>query len=222
MRKYFTLAIIASIFIVSTVSAQSSFGIKAGVNASSWKGETMSTLSDVAELTDGYVTTSGRTGFYAGGFANIPLNERFSVEPGVYYSQKGYTVRGELNIDKLGFLGASARAQVQSHYIDVPVLLKATVADGFQVFAGPQVSFLAKNNLNVRAGALGFSVINRNMDISEQFNTVDVSLVGGLGYEFSNGFSINAAYDHGLSRLDQNSNLNSYNRTVKVGVGFRF
>jgi len=33
---------------------------------------------------------------------------------------------------------------------------------------------------------------------------------------------VNAGYDHGLSRLDKNSNFKSYNRTFKVGVGFRF
>ena len=54
------------------------------------------------------------------------------------------------------------------------------------------------------------------------FNKADVALTGGASYTFDNGFSINAGYDHGLSRLDKNSSFKSYNRTFKVGVGFRF
>jgi opacity protein-like surface antigen len=60
------------------------------------------------------------------------------------------------------------------------------------------------------------------MDVTNQFKTVDMSLVGGISYKFENGLSIEAAYDHGLSRVDKNSNFKSYNRTFKVGLGFTF
>ena len=53
-------------------------------------------------------------------------------------------------------------------------------------------------------------------------NSIDVGLTGGLGYQFNNGFSISASYDHGLSRLDKNENFKAYNQAVKVGVGFTF
>ena len=72
------------------------------------------------------------------------------------------------------------------------------------------------------AGLLGFSLVKTNMDVSEHFNRADLGITGGASYTFDNGFSVNAGYDHGLSRLDKNSNFKSYNRTIKVGVGFRF
>lgn len=182
----------------------------------------MQSLDNLMSATNGYLTTGSRTGFYAGGFAEIPLIGKFSVQPGLYYSQKGYQVKGELAIDKIDFLGASASATLQSHYIDMPVLVKAEVARGFKLFAGPQLSYLVKNNLNLRAGALGFDVLNRNMDVTKQFKTVDVALVGGASYTFDNGLSVEAGYDHGLSRIDKNNNFKSYNRTFKVGLGFNF
>lgn len=222
MKKIFTLTLSAFFLIVATATAQTKFGVKAGLNSSSWKGNAVSNLNDLVEFADGYVVTKGRTGFHAGGFVQIPLSEVFSIEPGVYYSQKGYSLEGNMQIGKLDFLSASATADVQSHYIDVPVLVKANIAKGLQLFAGPQVSYLAKNNLRVQAGALGFNVFKRDMDITKQFNELDVALVGGIGYQFDNGFSINAAYDHGLSRLDKNSNFESYNRVFKIGVGFAF
>jgi hypothetical protein len=72
------------------------------------------------------------------------------------------------------------------------------------------------------AGLLGVSLFKTNMDVTDNFNKADLGITGGVGYTFPNGFSINAGYDHGLSRLDKNSNFKSYNRTFKAGIGFRF
>lgn len=221
MKKIFTLTI-ASCFLMISSFAQTHFGVKAGVNNSTWKGNATSSLNNLLSVTNGILSTNTRTGFYAGGFAEIPLGGSFSVEPGLYYSQKGYQVKGNLSINKLDILSAGATATLQSHYIDMPVLFKAEVAHGLKLYAGPQLSYLVKDNLNLRAGALGFDVVNTNMDVTNQFKTVDVSLVGGIGYKFDNGLSIEAGYDHGLSRVDKNSNFKSYNRTFKIGLGFTF
>jgi hypothetical protein len=105
--------------------------------------------------------------------------------------------------------------------VDLPLLLKANVG-GLEVFAGPQVSYLAKSDLKTTAGILGFNVLNRTMDATEQFNRWDAGVTGGVGYQFANGLNISAAYDHGLSKVDANERFDSYNRSFKVGLGFRF
>ena len=222
MKKIFTLSLIFITVLSANSFAQTKVGIRAGAIQSTWKGDAVGSFNDMVDFTNGYLTTKGRTGFFAGGFVSIPVSEQFSIEPGVYYSQKGFTLNGDLAIDKMEFLGVNARAQMQSHYIDMPLMLKATVGKGFQIYAGPQVSYLVKNNLNVKAGALGFSLVNQNIDVTESFNRVDVAIAGGIGYEFANGVSLNLGYDHGLSRIDQNSNVNSYNRAVKLGIGYKF
>jgi hypothetical protein len=222
MRKIYILTTIFLIIGVAKVNAQLKYGINAGLNHSTWKGDAVGSLENLAELTNGVVTTQARNGFYAGGFIEMPLGGKISLQPGVYYSQKGYTLKGNLIADKFDFLGVNAKAELQSHYIDIPLLLKAEVAKGLQIYAGPQISYLVKNNLKMDAGLLGFSLVNTKMDVTDNFNKADIGLTGGASYTFDNGFSINAGYDHGLSRLDKNSNFKSYNRTVKVGVGFRF
>jgi hypothetical protein len=222
MRKIYTLAAILFFIGVAKVNAQLNYGINAGLNRSTWKGDAVGSLQNLVELSNGIITTSPRNGFYAGGFLEMPLGGKISLQPGVYYSQKGYALKGNLVTDKFDFLGVTARAQLQSHYIDIPLVLKAEVAPGLQVYAGPQLSYLVKNDLRMDAGLLGFSIVNTNMDVTEQFNRADIAVTGGASYTFDNGFLINAGYDHGLSRLDKNSNFKSYNRTFKVGVGFRF
>lgn len=198
-----------------------SFGVKAGVTSSAMKGEAIDNLNGLLDFTQDRITTNNKTGFFAGGYVTIPVSSQFAIEPALYYSQKGYEMKGELNIKGAEFLGINARAELASHYIDLPLLLKGNFS-GFQVFAGPQVSYLAKADLRTKAGVVGFNVLNKKMDATEQFNRWDAGITGGIGYQFKNGPSISASYDHGLSRADANKNLNAYNRSIKVGLGFSF
>ena len=221
MKKNFTLTICLFISAAAFSQTKPVFGIKAGLTSSGIKGDASSSLSNLLDYTNNMVTTKNRTGFFAGGYATIPIAENFSIEPGLYYTQKGYELDGDLNIKGIGFLGANAKAQLQSQYLDIPVLLKANF-DGLQLFAGPQISYLMKANLHSTAGVLGFNILNSNIDASNQFNKVDIGVTGGIGYQLSNGFNISASYDYGLSKIDANKNLNAYNRGIKVGVGIHF
>ncbi len=211
-----------SLLVATAAGAQVKFGVRAGVNLANWKGDAVNSLNNIVDVTNGYLTTTGRTGFHAGGYASIPITSTIRFEPGLQYSQKGYTIKGDIEIEALKFLGANASAQVQSHYVDIPLLIRAEVVKGLSVYAGPQLSYLVKNNLRVDAGILGISLLRRNLDITDEFKRLDMGIAAGAGYKFANGFSIQAGYDYGLSRVDANGNFKSFNRVVKLGVGFEF
>ncbi len=185
------------------------------------KGDAVDNLQNLLDYTNGAVTTSGRNGFFAGFNASIPVSDLVSIEPGLYYAQKGYEMKGELNLKGVEFLGAKANAKLTSHYIDLPVILKLNM-NGLELFAGPQVSYLAKADLKTTAGVLGFNLLNKTMDATDQFNQWDAAVTGGIGYRFANGVCLSASYDHGLSKVDANQNFDSYNRSFKVGIGFNF
>jgi hypothetical protein len=221
MKKQILLFASVLIGTFSIAQSKASLGILGGLTSSSMKGDAVNSLNDLIEYTEGSITTTGHTGFFAGVNASIPLSDVVSIEPGLYYAQKGYEMRGELNIKGVEFLGANAKAQLSSHYIDLPLLLKMNF-NGLQVFAGPQVSYLTKADLKTTAGVLGFNLLNKTMDATDQFNQWDVAVTGGIGYKFANGVSISASYDHGLSKVDANQNFDSYNRSFKVGVGVNF
>ena len=221
MKKLYLILSAAFVSLSSISQPAASAGIRAGVVSATLKGDAVTSLNSLLDYTNGSIATNSRTGFFAGAYTSIPLNDKFSIEPGAYYAQKGYTLNGELSLKGADFLGANAKAQLTSHYIDVPLVLKANL-NGFQIFAGPQVSYLAKANLQTTAGVLGFNVFNRTMDASEQMNRWDLGVTGGLGYAFSNGLNITAGYDHGLTKTDANKNLDTYNRAFKIGLGFSF
>src|SRR5688572_30537690 len=157
MKKIFTLTAIVLVFGVAGFS-QVKTGINAGLNNSRWSGDAMGGLTDLLDFSNGMVATEPVNGIYAGGFAEIPIDNMFSIQPGVYYSQKGFSMRGEITGKNLDFLSAGATARVQSHYIDIPLLIKAEVAKGLHIYAGPQMSYLAKSNLKTEAGLLGLSL----------------------------------------------------------------
>lgn len=221
MKKQILLFASIAIGTLSFAQSKTSFGIRAGITSSSMQGDAVNSLKDMLDYTNGDITTSNHIGFFGGANATIPVSDLVSIEPGIYYAEKGYEMKGELNLKGIEFLGANAKATLTSHYVDLPVLLKLNF-NGLQLFAGPQVSYLAKADLKTTAGALGFNVLNKTMDATDQFNRWDAAVTGGAGYQFANGFNISASYNHGLSKVDANQNLDSYNRNFKVGVGFNF
>lgn len=222
MKKQLLL-LAAAVFTSAFVMAQSkaSFGIRGGLSSAGIRGDAMANLNNLFDFTEGMVTTGNRTGFFAGPYVTLPLGEVIAIEPALYYSQKGADLNAGLDMKAVEFLGVNGRAQLNAHNIDLPVLAKATFG-GFQVFAGPQVSYLAGADLKTTAGLLGINLLNEKLDVTNQFNRWDAGLTGGVGYQFRNGVNLTAAYDRGLSKVDANKRLNSYNQSFKIGLGVRF
>lgn len=214
------ILLIITLFISSLSFAQlkPTFGVKAGISSSGIRGHAADNLTNLLDFSNGMVTTNDHTGFFAGVNTHIPLTENFSIEPGIYYSQKGYELKGAFNIKGLDFLGANAKAVLQSQYIDVPLLLKGNFG-GLQLFAGPQLSYLTKADLKTTAGVFGINLLSKTMDATSQFNRWDAAVTGGIGYQFSNGINLSASYDYGLLKTDANKNINAYNHAIKLSIG---
>lgn len=221
MKKLILLTLCIALSFIGFAQVKPAIRINAGLSSSSIKGEANTQLNDLLEYTNGMVTTKNHTGFYAGASTGIPLSKIMSIEPGVYYTQKGYELNGDLNIKGLSFLGANAKAKLQSNYIDIPVLLKANI-NGLQLFAGPQLSYLTKADLNASAGLFGISLLNKTWDVTDQFNRWDMGVTGGVGYQLPNGLGFSVSYDRGLSKVDANKNINSYNQVFKAGISYNF
>ena len=119
-----TILALGTAFIPFIASAQRAgdmtIGILAGVN--------YATVEQDPEFGD--VEFEHRLGLLAGGFLDVALNDVFSIEPEVLYSQKGAEVEGTgANSDLEG--------SFKVDYIEVPLLLKVRVPvsnSGFRPF----------------------------------------------------------------------------------------
>ena len=117
MKKFIVLSLFISLFFNS--KAQTSFGLKGGINLSSIK-------VSVAEAGMS-VSTTNRTSFVIGGFLNQTLTESLSIQPELLLQGMGFKFAGET---------------LNSNYISIPVVLKYGVSKSLYLEAGPQIAFL--------------------------------------------------------------------------------
>lgn len=192
MKKIF---LILSLAILSglTATAQSGFGIRGGANFFDFGGD------DISEN-----EYTNRTGFHAGIYTSILGGGPVSVEPGIYYS-----VKGTQNDDI-----ANSRAVLD--YVDVPLLVRLKLGEGFNFFAGPQVSFLVNSKFE---GDFGGSTVSLDTD---SVKDTDAALVFGLGYNLPKGLNIQGSYDYGFTPIFKKSDADVYNRGFKVSLGYTF
>ncbi|MBD3626759.1 porin family protein [Cyclobacterium sp.] len=174
-------------------TSKSGFGIRGGANLFNWSGSDISSN----EYTN-------RVGFHAGIYGNSFLGDKFSIEPGLYYS-----VKGTQNDDMV-----NSRAVL--NYLDFPVLFRLYATEGVNFFVGPQASLLL--NSTFEADALG----NTYGWETESINDLDAGLVIGLGYNLPVGLNLQASYDLGLTPVFKDSDADVYNRGFKLSAGISF
>jgi hypothetical protein len=176
------------------VSAQDiNFGAKAGVNFATITGDDLDSFSS-------------RTAFHLGFVAEIGITETFSFQPELLYSAQGSdysedSFEGSLKVD----------------YLNLPLMAKFYVAEGFSLEAGPQVGFLLSAKDVYDDGEDDWKDITKGIDFGLNF---------GVGYKLESGLNFGARYNLGLSDLndDPDSQADSAfkNSVIQAYVGFFF
>ncbi len=184
---------------VSGLQAQSlDFGVKGGLNFANLGGE------DVED-------TDMRIGFHIGGFANFSILGLVQIEPGIYYSTKGYQVEESFNGEgTLEFINTIS-------YLDIPLLAKFSPAPIFNVFIGPQPSILLDNKYTMK-----FNGEEETESDTEGMRSFDLALVLGAGVDLPMGLTASLGYDLGLLSIDEDGDFKGYNRVIKFSVGYKF
>lgn len=127
-----------------------------------------------------------KAGLNIGVAGEVMMSKKFAIEPGIYYSMQG--VKGTDD---------GATAKFKNDYLNIPVLFKGYVYEGFNLFAGPQFGFKVSSKL--KASQSGTSV---STDVlSDWFKTFDFSLVVGAGYQLPIGLMFSLNYNIGLTNV---------------------
>jgi len=120
------MKIILSIFfllgltvVVKAQSADTHFGLKAGVNVSS------------LDVKDG-VDFDSKAGFHIGGLAHVHLSPHFAVQPELVYSEQG---------------GKDGDDKWKVNYLNIPVLFQYMTGGGLRLQTGPQVGFALSSKI---------------------------------------------------------------------------
>ena len=204
MKKVFFIAVLAVFGVTATQAQEVRLGAKGGVNFSSFAGDGFDAFDD----------PEGRTSFHIGAFAEIPVSERFSIQPEVLYSGQGFDLVSREGADD---------TEVQLDYINVPVMAKVYLIEGLYAEAGPQIGFNVKNEIDSDPDDAGSGEIAINEDV---INDIDFSVGVGAGYRFNNGLFLNARYNFGLTDVFNNEDLlidsDAKNSVFAVSAGYSF
>src|SRR4030095_12795585 len=134
MNRYITTLLLlifgASVFGQSATGVPY-IGLKAAANLS------MNAFSDPS-LAD--YSSNSKWGFAGGVYYNIPVSNKFSIQPELLYSQMGSKLESAVD--------ANNNATLELDYASMPLLVKFSPIDPLAIFAGPQVDFMLKGNLN--------------------------------------------------------------------------
>ena len=214
MKKILIISAIA-LFGLTAVNAQEvEFGIKGGINLATITGD------DTDDL-------DGRTSFHVGVVAEIAISDKFSVQPELLYSSQGAT--SEDSYTEEGF-NVKEEVTVKLDYINLPIIAKYYVADGFSIEAGPQIGFLMNSELEIDLTASGEGIsedFSETEDLKDYVKGIDVGLNFGLGYKMESGLNFSARYNLGLS--DGNDDPEFFesdsalkNNVIQISVGYFF
>lgn len=196
IKKLFLTAAVA----VSSLTFAQQFGAKAGMN--------VSTISD-----EGFDDTKSKVGYYAGVFMNVPVSESFSIQPEVLYNNLG---------SKVTVSGTTYSSTLNLDYVAVPVMFQYKATPQFYLEAGPEFGFLvnAKHKLDN-----GSSSIVRELD-KEDFNSFNMGVGLGLGFDISKNVGLNARYVAGFSDITKESgpaaDAKNKNNAFQVGLNIKF
>lgn len=193
------LFIAAMVLTTTFAAAQESvyFGIKGGLNFSTFSGDGFSDFEE---------DSKARTAYHLGLLAEVPVSNRFSIQPEVLYSAQGYDITEIEDSEDIEF---------QLDYVTVPVLAKFYVVNGFSLEAGPQFGFLVKNEIDSGGGSITLD--------DDNYNNFDLSL--GLGASLKlNKFFIYGRYNAGMTDIYETNGveIDAKNSVIQAGVGILF
>jgi opacity protein-like surface antigen len=197
-----TFAVLLGFGLMHINAQDLSIGIKASANMSNFF------LSDMKNA-----ESTMKIGASLGGFFNVPFNNAFSLQPELIFHYKSSEMKQERQKTDYEYWG-----------MEIPIY------------------FMGKLNLGNGRGyagigpyvGLGFDAKYKNGDIDlyKKNKITDNSIMNRwdfgagviLGYEFNNGFLINAGYQIGITDLlDANKkNATMRNQTVNLGIGYKF
>ncbi|MCG9972032.1 porin family protein [Christiangramia crocea] len=197
MKKTFLLVAIAIFGLSASTNAQEywNFGIKGGANFTNMS-------------SDGFEDNNSRTGFHLGLLAEIPVSDRFSIQPEALYSTQGFEVETSNYTD-----------EYKLDYIQVPLIAKIYLIDGLAVEAGPSFNFLVNEEYEYESGLLD---IENDSELASSF---EFGGALGLSYKFNNGFFLSGRYTKGFTNVYDSDDFDDdaiKNNGFQVGLGLQF
>ena len=196
MKKLFIFTAVL-LFAVSASQAQEiRFGAKAGLNVASLGGDSYSGLGSLGS----------RTSFHLGALVEIPIMDKWSVQPELLYSSEG---------SDWGYYFGSDKTKLD--YIRIPVLAKYHIIKGLSGEAGPSFGIM------VNADVAG-------NDVKDNYNAFDAAFAIGASYQLDMGVFFSLRYNKGITNVNKKFvdvdgyswNYKNQSNVFQISAGYSF
>lgn len=206
MKKSNVLITLLTLFSVISFSQEVKFGLKGGLNIANQSNPALSGLVQGK--------TSFLIGFNIGGYVEIELANKISIQPELSFSLQG----GKLSyVDYIRtdpfYPEESVNVELvdKLSYINIPIMFKYNVADEITLELGPQLGILVSSTTN--ASFNGSTISGNSSENSKAFyNSVDYGINLGAGYNMSEDITVGIRYYKGVS------NIGKYSSEIKNNV----
>ncbi len=182
-----------ALLVTGTAFSQVFYGLKGGIN--------------LADFTNMRGTSDWKTSFYAGGFLEYRASD-FGVSPELIYSRQGFQAveRGD-------------KMRVRVNYLNLPVVIKLYVVEGFSFDLGTQVGYVLNSKVWAKSGSQTVTADLEDALPGVELNTFDAAFVMGFTCNVKN-FFLQSRYNLGIASVAQGDN--SRNSVLQFGIGYRF
>jgi len=188
--KLFGLA--AALFFSQLVMAQIHIGVKAGANI---------TKVDGASFKQEF-----RYGYNVGGFAELGLGPKFSIDPEVLFNQYSSTLDSNYRSIYENVI-SSGQSKVKLNYLTIPVLLDYKLIGPLHIQAGPQFGILMNHDRTFLQNG------------GDAFKKGDFSLAAGAELRLAQ-LRITGRYLVGLNNINDIDNQDQWkNQVIQLSVG---
>jgi len=184
-------------FIVAAILMMGSVGAfaQASIGIGVKGGLNFAKIDGTSSVGDNY---KSRTGYHFGAFTLIKIG-KIGIQPEVLFSKQGSKVSSPNTKD----------VDANFNYINIPVIVKLYTIAGINLQVGPQFGFLSRAEID-------------DKDIKSSVKNSDVSLALGAGWDLPFGLKIDARYNLGLTKIDDDPARfnNVKNQVFQVSVGY--
>ncbi|MGZ8517658.1 MAG: porin family protein [Chitinophagaceae bacterium] len=188
----FKLALLALfVFLAQASLAQFSAGIKGGANIIKVDGKSFN--------------DEFKYGYHLGGFLNIGIGGRFSIQPEVLFNQ--YQTKTDSSFKSIYQNAFSGDNNIKLNYLSIPLLLNYKLGSFFSLQAGPMFSVLMDQNKNLLENG------------GDAFKKGEFSMLGGAQISLGK-IKLNGRYVVGLNNINDIDNQDKWkNQGFQLSLG---
>jgi hypothetical protein len=173
------------------------------------------TYSNVYDTKGEKFDADAKVGFTAAAFLMIPLGKYLGIQPEVMLTQKGFQGKGNLLLNSYEITRTTT-------FLEIPILVALKPSEFITILAGPQYSYLLKQNDKITSSAFSY-------DQEQEFENDNIKknifgLVAGLDINLKHiVLGARIAWDMQANRGDGTASTPRYkNLSTQVTIGYKF